>query len=66
MSLGLCLGGIETGALKNYVNADLSPRKILGILLCIDLDLLAVYYDGILLRLNGIRLRISALSRIIL
>ena len=45
MSLALCLGAIEAGALENYVNAELAPGKILSLGHCIDGDLFAVNGD---------------------
>ena len=48
MSISLLLGGVEACALQNYVYSKLSPRKILCILLSIDLDGLAVNCDAVL------------------
>ena len=48
VGLALRLGGVEAGALQNNVHADLAPGQILGVLLSIDLDGLAVDSDGIL------------------
>ena len=28
MSLCFCFGGVESGTLQNYINTDLSPRKL--------------------------------------
>ena len=42
MSLSLSLGCVETCALKNYVNADLSPRKLSSVSLSVDCKSLAV------------------------
>ena len=47
MSLSFCLGGVEAGALQNYVNTDFSPRKLCSVSLCINLDLFSVNGDGI-------------------
>ena len=66
MSLALSLGGVETGALQHNVNADLAPGQILGVLLSIDLDGLAVDSDGILASLNLVSQSIAALSRVVL
>ena len=71
MSLRFRLGGIETSTLQNYVYTDLSPRKIRGILLCVDPDGLSIYGDGVFTSLNGMlaftdMTCISALSSIIL
>ena len=54
MSLSLILGGVEAGALENYVYADLAPRKILRVFLSINGDLLAVNGDGVFAGLNGV------------
>ena len=56
VSLRLLLGAVEAGALENYVYADLTPRKIRCVLLAVNGDLLAVYDDVSLARLNGMRM----------
>ena len=71
MSLRLFFGAVETGAFKNNVNADLSPRKIFCIFHCIDFDGLAVNGDGIFTRFNGVSsfadlAAVAALSGIVL
>ena len=66
MSLCLSLGGVESGALQNYVNTDLSPGKLSSVSLCINLNLFSVNSDGILTVGNLVSQFISALSRIIL
>ena len=66
MSLRLFFGAVETGAFKNNVNADLSPRKIFCIFHCIDFDGLAVYGDRIFTCANAVGILISALCRIVL
>jgi len=71
VSLRLLLGGVEAGALQNYVNTDLAPRKILCILLFINCNLLAIYGNGVFSRLNGVLAlanvtSVSTLSGIIL
>ena len=53
VSLSLCLAGVEAGALQNNIDLQLTPRKILCILLLVDLDLLAVDNDGMIGRLNS-------------
>ena len=45
MSLGLLLRCIETCALENYVNTELTPRAIYSVLLSVDLQCLTVYCD---------------------
>ena len=62
---------IEAGALENYVDVELAPRKVLGILLSVDLDLVSVNGDGILAGGNGVLVladvaAVAALSSIIL
>ena len=42
---GFLFGCVESGALQNYVDIKLFPRKICSVLLGIDGDLLAVYDD---------------------
>ena len=44
---GLLLRAVETCALKNYVNADLAPRKIVSVSLFVDSKCLAVNCDGV-------------------
>ena len=46
VSLGLSLGYIETCALENNVNTELTPRKISSVGLSVDGDLLAVNDDS--------------------
>ncbi len=60
----LLLGGVETGALKNYIDIKLAPRKICCILLSVDGDFLAVNDDGVISRFN--LSSVSAMSCIIL
>ena len=66
MSLSLLLGSIESGALQNYINLEVTPRAVVCIRECVDLDLLAVNRDGILTGRYGISLCVLALGRIIL
>ena len=47
VSHGLLLGAVEAGALQNNVNTKLAPRAIVGVLLSVDLQRLAVNDDGI-------------------
>jgi hypothetical protein len=42
VSLSLCLGGVEAGALEDDVDAELAPRQVVGVSLLVDLDGLAV------------------------
>ena len=65
MSLSLSLRGVEAGALQNYVNTDLAPRKLCCVSLSVDLDLFAINDDGIFACFNLISQCISALSGII-
>ncbi len=44
----LVLGGEETGALENDVDAQLAPRQLFGVRLCVDRNLLAVNGDAVL------------------
>src|SRR5699024_9325084 len=48
VGLALGLGGVEAGALQHNVHANFAPRQVLGVLLGIDFDGLAVHGDGIL------------------
>ncbi len=48
VSLSLCLGGVEAGALEDDVDAELAPRQVVGVSLLVDLDGLAVNRDGVL------------------
>ncbi len=71
MSLSLILRSIEARALKNYVNADLAPRKILSVFHSIDSNLFAVYGNGVFAGLNGVSFftdlaAVTALSGIVL
>ena len=73
MRLRLCLRGVEARALENNVNADLAPRKVLRVLLRVDLQRLAVDRDGVRLvvSLNGVQAfadlaAVAALSGIVL
>ena len=45
MSLSFSFAGVETGALENYVDTELTPRKLSCIRLSVDSDLLAVNSD---------------------
>ena len=64
MGGSLFLGGVETGALEDNINTELTPRALSGVLDRVDLDFLAFDNDGILSGLNG--LAVSALSGVIL
>ena len=66
VGLALRLGGVEAGALQNNVHADLAPGQILGVLLSIDLDGLAVDSDGILTGGDLIGQGVAALSGVVL
>ena len=46
VSRSLLFGGVEAGALQNYVNTNLSPRKVLCICLFIDGDFLTINDDA--------------------
>ena len=52
MSVSFLFLCVESCTLENYVNADLSPRKVLSVSLSIDLDLFSVNCDGVLSSLN--------------
>ena len=54
MSLSFCFGGVEAGALQNYVNTDLAPRKLCCVCFRVDLDLFAINGDGILACFNTV------------
>ena len=69
--LSFCFGGIETGALQNYIYTKLAPRTIVCIGLFIDLDCLAFYCDRACLVISCYLIffansNVSALRRIIL
>ncbi len=66
MSLSLSLGGVETGALQDYINTDLTPRSVVCIRDRIDLDLFSIDRNGIFTSSDSISLRISALGAVIL
>jgi hypothetical protein len=66
MSLCLILGGVETGALKNYIYAKITPRAVIGIRESIDLNLFSVHCDGIIAGRYGICFLIFTLGRVIL
>ena len=66
MSLRLCLRGIEAGALKNNVYAQLAPRKLRGVGLRVNLDLFSVNRNGILAVGNRVGKCLSALGGILL
>ena len=66
VSLAFGLGGVEASALQHNVHADLAPGQILGVLLGIDLDGLAVHSDGILTGGDLVSQSIAALSGVIL
>ena len=55
MSLALSLGAVETGALENNVNAQLTPGKLSSVGLRVDGDFLAVYDDGAFACLYGVQ-----------
>ena len=67
MSHRLILGAVETGALKNNVNAKLAPRAVSSVLLSVDLKNLAVNRDGVSLVIgnNGVTV-VTTLSGIVL
>ena len=66
MCRSLLLGGVETGALENYVYIVLAPRNLCSVCASIDLDLLAVYSDGILACSYSISVLVLALGGVIL
>ena len=41
--LSFCFGGVESGALQNYVYAKLSPWAVVSIRESIDFDVFAIY-----------------------
>ena len=45
MSLCLLFAGVESGALKHYVYLQITPRAVVCIRECIDLDCLTVYKE---------------------
>ena len=51
VSGSLLLGCIEACTLKNYVNANLSPRKLLSFSHCINLNLFSINDNRIFCRL---------------
>ena len=65
MCLCFCLGCIESGTLQNYVYTNLAPRKFSSVCLCVDSNLLAIYYNIIFASFYRMSI-VSALSRIIL
>ena len=66
MSLSLVLRGVETGALKNYIDVKLAPRKVMSISFLVDFDLMTVNNDGMIGVGNLICKSITSLRRIIL
>ncbi len=71
MSHGLVLGAVETGALENYVYADLAPGQLAGVSLSINGDFLTVNDNGILACLYSVQIltdhtAIALLSSVIL
>ena len=66
VSLRLRLGGVEAGALEHDIHADLLPGKIRGVLLGVDLDLLAVDDDGALFGFDLVGESVSALRAVVL
>ena len=71
VGLALFLAGVEAGALQHDVHVQLAPGAVGGVLLGVDLDLLAVDDDGILGGLDGVLVfadmaAVAALSGVIL
>ena len=66
MSRSLLLGGVEAGALQNNIYIMLSPRNLLSLSASVNLDLLAVYSNGILASGYSISILVLALGRVIL
>ena len=60
VSLTLILRAVETGALENNVYADFTPRKVLCVLLCVNLESLTVNSDGVSLIVSGNSVKIFA------
>ena len=48
MSLCFCFGGVESGTLQNYINTNLSPRKLCCVCFCINFDLFSINSDRVL------------------
>ena len=65
MRLRFCFRCIEACAFEDDIYADLSPRKIRGVLLRIDRNFLSVHRDGIVIAFHRMAF-ISSLCRIIL
>ena len=63
--LSFCFGGVESGALQNYVYAKLSPWAVVSIWESIDFDVFAIYCDGIFIGCYGISQSIFSLRRVI-
>ena len=66
VSLSLSLACVEACALKNYVDIQLTPRKVSSVLLGIDRDLMSINDDGVLCALNLVSKFELALCRVIL
>ena len=58
MSHGLLFGAVETGTLKNYINTDLSPRKLVSLCHSINLQGLTVNSDGtsLIISFNSVKI----------
>ena len=54
VSRSLLLRCIETCALQNYVNTQLTPRQLSSVGLCIDSDLLTINDDRVLGSVNSV------------
>jgi hypothetical protein len=67
VSHGLVLRAVETGALENNVNAELTPRAVYSVLFSVDLENLAVNSDGVslVIGLNGVTV-VTTLSGVVL
>ena len=66
VSRSLLLGSVETGALQHYVYLQLAPGQLRSVSLCINLDLFAVYDDGVIGSGHGVSQCVLALRRIVL
>ncbi len=61
MSLRFILRGVESGALKNNIDIELAPGKIVSVSFLVNLDLMTVHRDGMVRAANGICLGVTTL-----